>query len=120
MQVRSLTAVDVTLDRGQKKMTIVWGDEHVSEYGFDYLRSACPCAQCDATKHGGQRPTTVLWISLISKTSACAMCRRSAGMRFVSPGLTATIRAFSLTRICGANAFAALVKLNGKWNELNP
>ncbi len=54
MQVRSLTAVDVTLDRGQKKMTIVWGDDHLSEYSFDYLRSACPCAQCDATKHGGQ------------------------------------------------------------------
>ena len=54
MQVRPLTAVDVTLDRSQRKMTIVWGDEHVSEYGFDYLRSVCPCANCDATKHGGQ------------------------------------------------------------------
>ena len=54
MQVRYLTDVDVTLDRGQNKMKIVWGDDHLSEYSFDYLRSACPCAQCDATKHGGQ------------------------------------------------------------------
>lgn len=53
MQIKELTAVDVTVDRGQKKMTIVWGDEHTSLYEFDYLRSVCPCAQCDHTKHGG-------------------------------------------------------------------
>lgn len=53
MQVRELTAVDVTVDRSQKKMSIVWGDDHKSEYGFDYLRSVCPCANCDGTKHGG-------------------------------------------------------------------
>jgi DUF971 family protein len=53
MQVREFTALDVTVDRTQKKMTIVWGDEHASNYGFDYLRSVCPCAQCDNTKHGG-------------------------------------------------------------------
>ena len=53
MQVRELTAVDVTIDRAQKTMSIVWGDNHKSEYRFDYLRSICPCANCDATKHGG-------------------------------------------------------------------
>lgn len=53
MQVKELTAVDVIVDRNQKKMSIAWGDDHTSEYGFDYLRSVCPCANCDATKHGG-------------------------------------------------------------------
>jgi DUF971 family protein len=58
MQIKEQTAVDVTVDRAQRKMTIVWGDEHHSEYAFAYLRAHCPCAFCDTTKHGGE-PTVL-------------------------------------------------------------
>ena len=28
-------------------MEITWKDGHVSRYGFQWLRDACPCAMCD-------------------------------------------------------------------------
>ena len=30
---------------------LTWSDDHVSAYGFDYLRSWCPCAMCQG--HSG-------------------------------------------------------------------
>ncbi|HEX8986008.1 MAG TPA: DUF971 domain-containing protein [Bryobacteraceae bacterium] len=34
-----------------KGIHIDWKDRHSSEYGLDYLRDRCPCAQCAGT-HG--------------------------------------------------------------------
>ncbi len=31
-------------------MQIRWADGHTSEYTFPKLRSACPCAHCDASR----------------------------------------------------------------------
>jgi len=45
--------LDITVDRGLKKMTIVWSDQTTTEYAFADLRAQCPCAHCDQTKHGG-------------------------------------------------------------------
>lgn len=38
--------VNITADRTQGKMTVIWGDGHVSTYDFRLLRAACPCAEC--------------------------------------------------------------------------
>ncbi|HMV27335.1 MAG TPA: DUF971 domain-containing protein [bacterium] len=48
------TATDVTIDRGKKLVTIQWADGKLSELPYAYLRAACPCANCDTTKHGGE------------------------------------------------------------------
>jgi DUF971 family protein len=58
MQIREQTALDITIDRPNKRMTILWGDEHKSDYSLAYLRSVCPCANCDTAKHGGE-PTAL-------------------------------------------------------------
>lgn len=36
----------IRLDKARHKLVIPWSDGHVSEYGWDGLRDACPCAQC--------------------------------------------------------------------------
>jgi DUF971 family protein len=36
----------ITVDRHSHKMIIQWNDDHLSEYSFTLLRSACPCAEC--------------------------------------------------------------------------
>ncbi len=54
MQIKEQTALDITADRANKRVSILWGDEHKSEYTFAFMRSICPCANCDMTKHGGE------------------------------------------------------------------
>ena len=38
--------VAINADRGTRKMSIQWSDNHTSEYSFSLLRRACPCAEC--------------------------------------------------------------------------
>lgn len=49
----NIVPLDVTVDRTERRMTIVWSHQHESVYPFEYLRAICPCAHCDTTKHGG-------------------------------------------------------------------
>ena len=35
---------------------IEWGDGHLSEYTFPFLRDACPCALCDEERTKSGRP----------------------------------------------------------------
>ena len=38
--------VEVRHETGARRLVVLWDDGHVSPYGYDYLRSWCPCAQC--------------------------------------------------------------------------
>ena len=38
--------IEVRLEKGARRITIDWDDSHASAYPFDYLRSWCPCANC--------------------------------------------------------------------------
>ena len=53
----------INLDLKQKLMQITWDDDHVSQYEFDSLRRACPCAECRPWTHGigepGETPVKV-------------------------------------------------------------
>ncbi|NJN43411.1 MAG: DUF971 domain-containing protein [Anaerolineae bacterium] len=42
----SLRPTGITADRTQGKMAITWNDGHKSVYSFEWLREACPCAEC--------------------------------------------------------------------------
>jgi DUF971 family protein len=37
----------------ERVVRILWDDDRVSDYPFDYLRGWCPCAVCQG--HGGER-----------------------------------------------------------------
>ena len=37
---------EITANRQQAILTILWSDGHVSDYPFGLLRAACPCASC--------------------------------------------------------------------------
>jgi DUF971 family protein len=37
---------EITADRNNKILTIIWDDAHKSNYSFSLLRKACPCAVC--------------------------------------------------------------------------
>lgn len=36
----------ITADREKREVSIVWNDDHTSDYSFSLLRNACPCAEC--------------------------------------------------------------------------
>jgi len=36
----------VQISKSRRVVIIPWDDEHTSEYPFDGLRAACPCAEC--------------------------------------------------------------------------
>ncbi len=36
----------ITANRQTRELTIVWNDNHISNYSFSLLRNACPCAEC--------------------------------------------------------------------------
>jgi DUF971 family protein len=38
--------VEVRHERTARRLVVEWADGHASPYGFDYLRSWCPCASC--------------------------------------------------------------------------
>ena len=42
---------EISASRTKAILTIIWEDEHRSEYRFADLRAACPCAECQGT-HG--------------------------------------------------------------------
>lgn len=37
---------NINVHKGNRQMTITWNDGHVSNYSFNLLRAACPCASC--------------------------------------------------------------------------
>ncbi|MEW6297451.1 MAG: DUF971 domain-containing protein [Thermodesulfobacteriota bacterium] len=43
----------VTPIHEERVVRILWDDDRVSDYPFDYLRGWCPCAVCQG--HGGER-----------------------------------------------------------------
>ncbi len=43
---------EIALDLKQRILQIKWGDGHISQYDFDYLRRKCPCAECRPWVHG--------------------------------------------------------------------
>ncbi len=51
--MKAFTPAEVTVVREKRVVLIRWSDDHNSRYPFAYLRAVCPCAHCDATKHGG-------------------------------------------------------------------
>jgi DUF971 family protein len=38
--------VEVRHERGARRLVLTWDDGHVSTFPLDYLRSWCPCANC--------------------------------------------------------------------------
>lgn len=36
----------ITVDKNTRVLTVIWNDEHNSQYPFGLLRAACPCAEC--------------------------------------------------------------------------
>ena len=38
--------VEVRHEKGARRLVVQWDDDHVSTYAIDYLRSWCPCANC--------------------------------------------------------------------------
>lgn len=53
---------DVTIDRERRVLHIDWEDGVASEYGFEELRRACPCAHCsgEGSFRGTMSATTAL------------------------------------------------------------
>jgi len=49
MQALAPSRIDV--DSKTATLNIVWNDDHSSAFAFHYLRSFCPCANCQG--HGG-------------------------------------------------------------------
>lgn len=46
MNILEPKPVDITADRKKQILTIIWSDGHHSNYPFQLLRAACPCAVC--------------------------------------------------------------------------
>jgi len=38
--------LEVRHEKSARRLVVTWEDGHVSTFGLDYLRSWCPCAQC--------------------------------------------------------------------------
>jgi DUF971 family protein len=56
MNDKQLRPASITADRTARRLSITWGDGHVSDYSFTFLRRACPCASC----RGGHEAMGVL------------------------------------------------------------
>ena len=50
------TADDITVDREQAEVVIVFGDGHRCRFGFVEMRVNCPCATCRGARDQGQVP----------------------------------------------------------------
>jgi DUF971 family protein len=37
---------DITANRNNKELSIIWDDNHASVYSFSLLRAGCPCVEC--------------------------------------------------------------------------
>lgn len=45
---------EVRHERAARRLVVAWDDGHESAYGFDYLRSWCPCATCQGHAPGAK------------------------------------------------------------------
>ncbi|MED5579227.1 MAG: DUF971 domain-containing protein [Nitrospinota bacterium] len=53
--------IDLTVDKKDSELRIVWNDGARSFYTFDYLASMCPCANCKEKRYESQKnPLNVL------------------------------------------------------------
>lgn len=43
---QTYTPTAINADRTRRIMTISWSDGHTSQYPFELVRAACPCASC--------------------------------------------------------------------------
>jgi DUF971 family protein len=41
-----LIPIKIDVQKSESLLKIVWDDGHLSEYTFNLLRAACPCAEC--------------------------------------------------------------------------
>ncbi len=51
-----LTVSDITVDREQALVTLVFGDGERGQLGFEELRVNCPCATCRGRRDQGEAP----------------------------------------------------------------
>ncbi len=57
--------VEVRNDRDNGRLLIKWDDDARTEYPFDDLRNACPCAGCRGHNPGEVEPPQVKGVSLV-------------------------------------------------------
>src|SRR5574341_1069575 len=43
---RSANPKEINISREKRELRVRWQDGHESAYGFDFLRTECPCAVC--------------------------------------------------------------------------
>ena len=43
---------EITVSREKREVRVCWQDGHESAYGFDFLRTECPCAVCNDRRKG--------------------------------------------------------------------
>ena len=71
---------EISASRSKAVLTIIWEDDHRSEYRFADLRAACPCAECQGTH--GTKPAAVnadLMLNLRSDTATKLESLEQAG-----------------------------------------
>lgn len=54
---------DIAVDRAGGRLTITWGDQHVSEFALRWLRANCPCATCREERRVAALQTDMLTLS---------------------------------------------------------
>jgi len=50
---------DIAIDRTANRLTIVWADNHSSDYALRWLRANCPCATCREARRVAELETDV-------------------------------------------------------------
>lgn len=54
--MNSTRPLNITADRTQKTLSIIWEDQHQSTFPLSLVRAACPCAECRGG-HSNMRST---------------------------------------------------------------
>jgi len=56
----------ISANRQTNQLTIIWDDDHISEYSFELLRLGCPCAECRGghDKMGGEPDPAIFHMHL--------------------------------------------------------
>jgi len=57
--------VEVRNDRENGRLLITWDDDARTQYPFDPLRNACPCAGCRGHSPGEVEPPKVVGVALL-------------------------------------------------------
>ena len=45
-KIMNLIPQKIRVEKSNRKLLIVWNDDHLTEINFGLLRAACPCASC--------------------------------------------------------------------------